>query len=101
MKMHDLAKALRKKQIEMGLNPPDLVNKLSDEAIIECYTTDAKTDKPLLSPEEVDSLVADAATMDEFVRIIDDILTASRRAERIAEEGMRIWQEGLDREEKE
>lgn len=69
MKVSELAKQLRDRQLELGLAPAELINALSDEQIIICYVTCSDCHERLVEDEELVAIIAQAKDMHEFLEL--------------------------------
>ena len=73
MKKEVLADELRKRQIELGLNPPELVNAISDDQIIDSYITCADCGQKEIPSSMVGWLIGKAENADQFFNLVDQI----------------------------
>ncbi|MFA5135511.1 MAG: hypothetical protein WC505_07035 [Patescibacteria group bacterium] len=71
MSKEALAKLLRKRLIKAGLVPTELVNRVSDDAIIDSYITCSGCHTKIVTSEELVAAVAQARSTEHFFELCD------------------------------
>jgi hypothetical protein len=70
MRKKDLATALRKKQLDLGLAPAWVVKRLSDDLIVDSYMTCSDCGERFKSIGETEACIESATDVDHFLQLV-------------------------------
>ena len=73
MTKKSLADELRKRQMELGMAPTELINRLTDDQIIDSYTTCRDCGHKEVPSEIKDWLIAKAQGVDSFFNLVEQV----------------------------
>lgn len=69
MKKHDLAEALRKRQIKKGFHTREKLNKIPDSVIINSYCVCTHCDKLFIDPEHLKRIIMESVSVEDFLNM--------------------------------
>lgn len=72
MTEHELARQLRRRQYNLGGVDRELIDALSDDAIIDCYITCNHCSKKQVEGRRLKATVARATSADHFLRLCNE-----------------------------
>lgn len=73
MKLKDLADELRERQYDLGHVPRFVIDTLSDEQLLGCYTRCADCGEPFASNRVISAFVREARNAAEFHAMLDEV----------------------------
>lgn len=80
MQKHQLAQELRQRQYAAGLVERRMIDALSDEEIIDCYTTCSCCGEPLVDAPTRETAMARALNAEQFFQLCDEMANGQQRA---------------------
>ena len=79
MHTHDLAAELRQRQCDLGLVAPELVNRLSDHQIIDCYITCSCCGEKQVNGDALVAAIRQARNASEFFAVCNSVAKSNHR----------------------